>query len=135
MQTTKKSLQQAIDTILDTIPGVLAIYQFGSSVTGGEHLASDVDLAILADKKIDFIVIGRLMEDLQSFFKKKVDVVDLFGTNTILRAEVAYHGKRIYCADAYRADLFQITAIAQLLSLNEEQKELLNDIRNRGSIY
>lgn len=99
MQNTINPLQQAIDTILDRIPDILAIYQFGSSVRGGEHLASDVDLAILAEQKIDFIVIGRLMEDLQSFFKKKVDVVDLFGTNTILRAEVAYHGKRIYCAD------------------------------------
>ena len=68
------------------------------------------------------------------FLKKKIDVVDLFGANTILRAEVAYHGKRVYCADDYRADLFQVTAIAQLLSLDEEQSELLNDIRKRGSI-
>ena len=135
MKNKENALQQAINAIRDKIPSVLAIYQFGSSVTGGEHPESDIDLAVLASEKIDFMVIGRLMEDLQSFFRKKVDVVDLFSANTILRAEVAYRGKRIYCADDYRCDLFQITAIAQLLFLNEEQKELLDDIKKRGSIY
>ncbi|OGT53893.1 MAG: hypothetical protein A3E84_00805 [Gammaproteobacteria bacterium RIFCSPHIGHO2_12_FULL_42_13] len=135
MRAKEDALQQAIQMICDKIPNVMAIYQFGSSVTGGEHLESDIDLAILAAEKIDFIVIGRLMEDLQSFFRKKVDVVDLFSANTILRAEIAYRGKRIYCADIDRSELFQITAIAQLLFLNEEQRELLADIKKRGSIY
>ena len=54
MQNTANPLQQAIAAILDKIPHVIAIYQFGSSVTGGVHLASDVDLAILAEKN-DFI--------------------------------------------------------------------------------
>ncbi|OGT46248.1 MAG: hypothetical protein A3E82_04260 [Gammaproteobacteria bacterium RIFCSPHIGHO2_12_FULL_38_11] len=135
MQNTTDLLQKAINTIRNKIPHVLAVYQFGSSVTGGEHLDSDVDLAVLSTEKIDFIVIGRLMEDLQSVFKKKVDVVDLFNANTVLKSEIAYHGKRIYCVDPYFCDLFEVTAISKLLFLNEEQKELLNDIKKRGSIY
>ncbi|MCX7120810.1 MAG: nucleotidyltransferase domain-containing protein [Gammaproteobacteria bacterium] len=135
MQNTTDLLQEAINIIRSKIPNVLAVYQFGSSVTGGEHLDSDVDLAVLTDKKIDFIVIGRLMEDLQSVFKKKVDVVDLCKASTVLKSEVAYHGKRIYCIDPYFCDLFEVTAISQLLLLNEEQKELLDDIKKRGSIY
>ena len=54
---------------------------------------------------------------------------------TLLRAEVACHGQRVYCSEEFPADLFQITAISQLLFLNEEQRELLSDIRKRGSIY
>ena len=41
----------ALDTIRekiqDTVPDLVAIYQFGSSVQGGEHAESDLDLAFL----------------------------------------------------------------------------------------
>jgi len=56
--------------------GIRLLLQFGSTVTGHEHLHSDVDLAAeFGEAPGSFATLGEAMEDLQSLFPgREVDV-------------------------------------------------------------
>ena len=54
-QTSQKAVLEAIQ---DAVPDLIAVYQFGSTVQGGEHAESDLDLALLARSVLPNLVAG-----------------------------------------------------------------------------
>jgi len=86
----------ALDTIRekiqDTVPDLVAIYQFGSSVQGGEHAESDLDLALLAQSPLPNLKRWELQEDLAAKFGRDVDLVDLRSATTVMQAQVLNSG-------------------------------------------
>lgn len=48
--------------------GARLLLQFGSTVTGREHVRSDVDVAVLFDGELTFARVGALLADLEAAF-------------------------------------------------------------------
>jgi len=58
------SYDRLLDVLRSRVPGLVAVYVFGSSETGGAHPASDLDLAVLAATRIDAMTRWELQERL-----------------------------------------------------------------------
>lgn len=99
-------IRPAVETVTRELPGVLAVYLFGSFAEGREHRESDVDLGFLLDRSLypgererfDFRVVAgsRLIE----LLRRPADVVVLNDASPELGRAIVTKGKRLYCADA-----------------------------------
>jgi uncharacterized protein len=68
---------EATAIIRQAVPDLTAVYRFGSTVAGGEHRASDVDLAFLAARPLDPVRRFEIQERLAVALRRDVDLVDL----------------------------------------------------------
>lgn len=126
--------QQIIAFIRKNIPDVKAIYSFGSYGTPLQRQDSDIDLAILPTQKIDPVKRWELAQEIARLLQRDVDLIDLLQASTVLRFEIINTGQQIYCSDKTACDLFENYVFSSYLRFNEERKELLADIRQRGQV-
>ena len=129
------TLDDAVSQIRTALPGCRLIYLFGSRATGHQGDASDIDLAVLADRPIDSLARGRLQEDLASALGRDVGLVDLLQASTVLRARIVETGRVLYELRRSDRHRFEATALAAYARLNEERRGILEDIRLRGSVH
>lgn len=128
-------IDQVVATIRQAVPEVKAIYLFGSTGSKFERLDSDVDLAILADQKIDAVLRWQLAGELAQLFKRDVDLIDLLQASTVLQFRIISTGKCIYCEDLKQCDAFASTVYSMYVRFNDERREILDEINRRGKIY
>ncbi|MDO3378364.1 type VII toxin-antitoxin system MntA family adenylyltransferase antitoxin [Geoalkalibacter halelectricus] len=76
------------------VPGLLAVYRFGSFGTPGERKESDIDLAFLAEAPVPNITRWNLAQELASTVGRNVDLVDLRQATTVMRMQVVAQGTR-----------------------------------------
>lgn len=117
------------------VPDLIALYAFGSQVSGGVRPESDVDLAVLAPKALSPSVLFTLREDLAARLNRDVDLVDLRATSTVLRMQVLSTGRCLFSGDDRARETFEMVAYASYARLNEERRGILEDIRAQGSVY
>jgi predicted nucleotidyltransferase len=122
------------DTITREFPNVAGIWLFGSNASGTDSVASDIDMAILFPERVDKIKLWQCAELIASRVNKDIDLIDLSEASTVLRAQVMQDGKRVYCADKSKCDIFETEALTDYLRFNDERKELLADIKARGKV-
>jgi len=124
-----------LTTIQNIVSDVLAIYLFGSTNTIYETSESDVDIAILTHRKITFDAQLHLVNQLiDALHKDKIDLIDLRQVSTVLKFQIIFYGKRIYCANAYLCDSFEMYTFSDYVRLNEARRNILRDIQERGSV-
>lgn len=130
-----KKLQKdkIISTILKYHPSVTAIYLFGSYTSGENREPGDIDIAVLLSpessgesKNTD------LQFELETVFNKRIDLVYLRKTNTVLQKEIIMADTRIFCSDQYAADEFEMLVISKYQKLNEEREEIIKDALKTG---
>lgn len=114
----------------------LAIILFGSFARGTQNAESDIDIAIVAqnnDKKNMFLTKQKL-EELTS---KDIDLVNLTDLNMSegFKYEILMNGKVLYCKDEYRFDMYKIDTCREYLDFNESRQEIIDRIKNGGTIY
>lgn len=126
---------QLVAALLDALPSCQAIYRFGSWGTGEQRVDSDIDLAVLGNQPIDPVLRWELAQRLASLASRDVDLVDLMQASTVLRMQVVAHGERLYCADLLTVEQFENMVFSSYAKLNEERREILTDVRRRGSVY
>jgi len=128
-----------ISTLLATYPATQAVYLFGSYGTENEWPDSDVDIALLLPpdeaKKAGTLVMSELHFALESLLKKDVDLVNLRQVSTVFQKEIIMAERRIFCADDYAADEFEMLVLSLYQKLNEERAELLAEGLRSGSFY
>lgn len=122
-------------SILTALPDCQAIYLFGSWGTDAQRPESDIDLAVLPSQPIDPVHRWELAQTLASAVGRDVDLVDLLSASTVLRMQVVAHGERLYCADIDTVEKFENSVFSTYAKLNEERREILADVRQRGNIY
>lgn len=122
-------------TILDSVPGCLAIFRFGSWGTADQRQDSDIDIAILPPRALDPVHRWELAQTLASLAGRDVDLVDLLAASTVLRMEVVAHGELLYGAGSAEVERFADTVFASYARLNEERRDILADVLKRGNIY
>jgi len=124
-----------VEGIRAEVPDVVAVYLFGSAASGELRPDSDIDLAILAAAPLPATRLWSLAQSLALTAGRDVDLIDLQSASTVMRAQVISKGKRLYCADEARCGEFEDRVYSDYARLNEERREILNDIHARGSIY
>ncbi len=117
------------------LPGLVAIYRFGSSTTGHERAGSDIDLAILPSHPLDTVQVWEAAQTMARVLGKDVDLVDLLSASTVMRAQIISTGRRLYCTKPAECERFEDYVYSSYARLNEERKEILDDIKQRGTVY
>ena len=123
------------DLLRSRIPGLAAVYVFGSAETGAVHAASDLDLAVLAPTKLDPVSRWELQGDLAGLAGRDVDLVDLRSASTVMRMQVVSTGRLLLSLDRNEIDRFEMYVFSDYCRLNEERRAILDDIRQRGRVY
>ncbi len=128
-----------IQAVLAAYPQTHAIYLFGSWDTNGQWPDSDVDIALLLPpeqaKMTDSLTMSPLRLTLESLLKRDVDLINLRRVSTVLQKEVIFAERRIYCADAYAADEFEMLVLSYYQKLNDERSGILEEFWRSGKAY
>lgn len=116
------------------VADILAIYAFGSRVTGHAGPESDWDLAVLAAGRVDPLLLWQLSGDLAERVHAPVDLVDMRAASTVMQYQVITTGQRLWAKD-HQAALFECHVLSDMTALNEARAPLLAQILREGSIH
>jgi predicted nucleotidyltransferase len=130
-----KEQSNIIGLLCERLPKVVAIYSFGSSGTPYERKDSDVDLAVLPQDPVDSAYLWEVAQEVAKEVGKNVDLVDLLQASTVMRSQVLVAAKRLYCRDRLACESFEDYVYASYARLNEERRDILADIKQRGTVY
>ena len=117
------------------IPHVIAIYQFGSQVHGTVRPTSDLDVAVLARDPIPAEQRFQIAQDLAAQLHRDVDLLDLRTASTVVRMQVLATGQCLETRDDQAKAEFEMYTYADYARLNEERRELVKGIKERGFVY
>ena len=131
LQGESSALVQAVRTAL---PNALALYAFGSQVTGTARADSDLDLAVLVAGYADPLPLWELSLQLADWAGCAVDLLDMRAASTVMQYQVLLHGKRLWAKDV-QADLFECFVCSEKLNLDEARAGILADIQASGRVY
>lgn len=123
-----------IQPILEQLPNVMAIYQFGSTVRGEARSNSDIDLAVFLSGK-DQPALWAFAQELAKSIGRDVDLVDLRRASTVMAAQIIHTGQRIYCRDRLLCENYENYRYVEYAEFNELRQGILDDIQQRGSVY
>ena len=120
--------------LLDRVPGVAAVYLFGSRAGGVARPDSDLDLAVLPPRPLGAVERFDVQEALAAALGLDVDLVDLLSASTVMRAEVLRTGRVVYDADPTARTFWETWTMSAYALLNEERAGILGDVRERGRV-
>jgi predicted nucleotidyltransferase len=127
-----------IQIILAHYPAAQGIYLFGSYDAHQELPDSDIDIALLLPpeqaRQEKNLFLSRCRFDLQDALSRDVDLLNARQVSTVFQKEII-GGVRIYCADLYAADEFEMLVISYYQKLNEERREILDAFYRTGRAY
>lgn len=123
-----------LNLVQSRFPRLLALYAFGSRVTGGATAESDLDLAILVDGPVDPFAIFTLAGEIAEIAGHEVDLVDLRAASTVMQYQIITSGERLWQRDS-RAALYEATILNMKTALDEARAGLIGDILKRGTVY
>lgn len=127
----KKTEILIAEFLKDQIPGLIAIYIFGSMADNSATPESDIDIAFLTFQKISAVEKWKNQEELASKLNQDVDLIDLKDATTILRTEVVEKGKLIFSNDSYQVNHFEMITYSMYADLNESRKDILTDYKEK----
>lgn len=116
------------------LPGVLAVYAFGSRIRGTAGPGSDLDLAVLVAGYADPLLLWALAGELEDLAGCPVDLLDLRAASTVMQYQVLTTGERWWRCDL-QADLFEAAVLSEKTELDGARAGLLEDIAQRGSVH
>ncbi len=131
----KEVFSIAIDEIKKEFPKIKGIYVFGSFAKKEHNDNSDLDIAILLDKPADTVTLWNVSQNIASRIQRDVDLIDLLAASTVFRFQIISTAKRIDTLNLKTCDAFEDLTYGMYIRLNDERKEILDDIKERGRIY
>lgn len=121
--------EKKLNSFLKKQTDLLLAYQFGSSLSGDLHEESDIDFAILFDKKPSYQRVLELTEKLTDILNKEVDLSILNEASPIFCMQVISKGINIYCRDTKARSYFVIRTVNEYDDLSYfrrfQQKNIL----------
>lgn len=128
------SSADAIPVLERLIPGLAAVYLFGSEARGDARTDSDMDLAIVALGPVPEPVLRAAREAVEAAVNRDVDLVDLTTASTILAAQVMFEGRRIATLAPMVADLLEVRLMRDYVDLKARRRGIEDDIAKRGRV-
>lgn len=116
------------------LPGLLAIYAFGSRIQGNATAQSDLDLAVLIAGYAQPLRLWELASELSDLAGCEVDLLDLRAASTVMQYQIITTGERWWALDI-QAALYEVMILSERTELEHARAGLLDDIEQRGSIY
>lgn len=133
-----KELERKLEKVINVLKEKLeceAIVIFGSYVRGTNTEKSDVDIAFKTNKEIDSQEQFELVQELEEILGKDVDLVNLDKITDVFRYEILMNGKTLYCKDSFKFDMYKLDMYREYLELNESRKDIIERVKNGGTIY
>ncbi len=124
-----------VSALRSAFPDLQAIYLFGSAARGDARADSDLDLAVLCARPIPAAVRWELQGRLAALAHRDVDLVDLRNASAVLRVNVLDDGRLLYDGVPFERALFEATACADYARLQEERREILEQVARDGRVY
>jgi predicted nucleotidyltransferase len=124
-----------IEYLNKSVPGLIALYRFGSQAKGTARPDSDIDLAVLARDPIPAMRRFELAQDLAIQLHREVDLVDLRSASTVMRMQVVSTGECLNAPNESARREFEMYAYSDYARLNEERRDILKRIAESGVVY
>ena len=124
-----------IEHLRKSVPGLIALYRFGSQAKGTVRPDSDIDLAVLAHNPIPPMHRFELAQELAIQLHRDVDLVDLRTASTVMRMQVISTGECLYAPNEPTQREFEMYVFSDYARLNEERREILTRISASGLVY
>ena len=102
------------------------IYLFGSYVKGNFNINSDIDIAVLLNKKVNKFCLFDTACELGAIIDRDVDLVDFEDVPLTLRFQILKNKKIIYCQDNEQRLYYEMMALSKYQKLNDEREIVLN---------
>jgi predicted nucleotidyltransferase len=112
----------------------LLVYIFGSYVTERYNSESDIDIAVLFDKKIKSMEKYEMKMELVDLLGREVDLIDLFEGNLILAKEIIYKGKLIYKKDQKTKEEFEYRSVVLYNQYRDDSQIIIDKIKERRRV-
>jgi uncharacterized protein len=125
---------EVVSTIRSAFPNALAIYAFGSRITGTANADSDLDLAVLVAGYADPLQLWDVANNLADKTACPVDLLDMRSASTVMQYQILQTGQRLW-GKPLEAGLFECFILSEKTALNNLRAELLTDIQTRGHVY
>lgn len=125
----------AVRVMREAVPEVIAVYRFGSSVSGHARSESDLDLAFLAPRALPPLERFEIQERLASALGRSVDLLDLRAASTVMRMQVVSKGQLLDAADPAEKERFEDFVFSSYARLNEERKAILEQVLREQTVY
>ncbi|HEX9941588.1 MAG TPA: nucleotidyltransferase domain-containing protein [Thermoanaerobaculia bacterium] len=103
-------------------PRILALYLFGSRARHEETEHSDVDVGVLFRQEEILREVLLLEDTLERRLGMRVDVVDAGRASAFLALDII-RGERVFCADPYRCDEFELYVMRRAGDLAPYERE------------
>lgn len=129
--------ESLIAVLKQRLPGLLAIYAFGSRIQNQGQAArsdSDLDLAVLLEGYGNPVALFDLSGDLAEISGCPVDLLDIRAASTVMQYQILTQGTAWWRKDV-RAGLFEAAMLSEKMGLNEARAGLIQDVTQRGSVY
>ena len=132
--------QKIINPILAAHPNTQAIYLYGSWGTEYQRQNSDLDMAVLLPpataRAIDQSTWFNLSTEVAAAAKVEyADMIEPRTVSVILCKEIIAANRRIYCADEYAADEFEMLMLSFYQKLNDERREIVESGLREDRFY
>lgn len=125
--------------VVEHYPAAQAIYLFGTYGTADEWPDSDVDIALLLPpdeaKRGGHMALSNARVAIERLLGKDVDLVNLRLVSTVFQKEIIMAERRIFCADAYAADEFEMLVLSYYQKLSQERADVLAEGLRSGRFY
>lgn len=123
-----------VSAIRAALPNTLAIYAFGSRISGQSDAASDLDLAVLVEGYAEPVALWELAGTLAAMAGCDVDLLDMRAASTVMQYQILSSGRCLWALQP-QAGLFESYVLSEKMALDEARAGLLADIKQRGRIY
>jgi len=123
-----------VSALRAAFPGTMAIYAFGSRISGGATPDSDLDLAILVPGYAPPLALWDTASQLADLVGCEVDLLDFRAASTVMQHQILTHGRRLW-AEPLAAGLYECFVVSEKFKLDERRAPLLADIAREGRVY
>lgn len=123
------------DTVVRVLPGIEALYVFGSRARGDARPDSDLDLAVLGRAPLDPLRRFEAQRELSVLLDIDVDLIDLRAASSLLRSEVVNGGKTLFQRDADYVLAFEAGVLGEYADLLDATRALRDQVRASGRVH
>lgn len=123
-----------IEILQARLPGLMAIYAFGSRIQGTAQANSDLDLAVLVAGYADVVTLFDLANQLADIAACPVDLLDFRAASTVMQYQIITTGERWWAQNA-QAALYEAAVLSEKTELDTARAGLLADIGATGRVY
>jgi predicted nucleotidyltransferase len=124
-----------VEHLRAVLPGIVAVYRFGSTAQGTATSTSDIDIAVLARSPVPPDVRFDVQEQLAAKLGRNVDLVDVTTTSPVMAIQILANGALLHEGDSAARGQFEDLMFSLYARLNEERRGILERVAAEGTVY